>query len=468
MSFLAPVFWIFLGLVLVAVLMLRGRPRLWFLTLASYFFYAWSYPPYVLILLLSTVMDYILGRCMDAAEEQSKRRRLLVISLTMNLGLLCFFKYTVFLLSNVNGLLPWDFPVPEVLLPVGISFYTFQTLSYTIDVYRREIKAEKNFMNFAMFVAFFPQLVAGPIVRAKDFLPQINSYQPLLHPKTREGIELVLIGLFKKAVIADNLAPFVERIYSGNPMEMGGAVLWLGTIAFALQIYGDFSGYSDIARGIAKILGFEFCINFRWPYLAQGISDFWRRWHISLSTWLRDYLYFSLGGSRVDARWKEWRNLFIVWFLGGLWHGASWTYVCWGLWHGLMVSLGHTLSHTRLGALWERWPTAFKIAITFAIVCLGWVFFRAASVKKALYIQYKMLWPFHHDWLAGIDTLDHWTCIVLFSGLALHAIGAKLYGAREFLAEHWHPAIFVGATVLMLLCILLLAGSSQGFIYFQF
>jgi D-alanyl-lipoteichoic acid acyltransferase DltB (MBOAT superfamily) len=311
-------------------------------------------------------------------------------SVVVSLGLLGFFKYYGFFAHEMFDLLTWlgvpaSLPTLRIVLPVGISFYTFQTMSYTIDVYRGHTPVTRDILDFALYVAFFPQLVAGPIERSTHLMPQVLSPRRLKAGDFSEGLYLVVLGLFKKIVIADNMATIANGVFQSPTSQLSGLDCLLGVYAFAFQIYGDFSGYSDIARGTAKWLGFDLMVNFNLPYFAQSPREFWHRWHISLSTWLRDYLYIPLGGSR-HGRLATYRNLMLTMALGGLWHGAGWTFICWGVLHGLLLSADRALFRADRDlrvSYWENAAILFRVAVTFNFVCLGWLFFRAESITQA-------------------------------------------------------------------------------------
>jgi alginate O-acetyltransferase complex protein AlgI len=366
------------------------------LLIASYVFYGFWDWRFLSLLFISTVIDFSVARALERTSEEGRRKALLAVSLTANLGILGVFKYLGFFTESMVELLnalgvQSSLGVLEVLLPVGISFYTFQTMSYTIDVYRRQLPATPNFFDFALFVSFFPQLVAGPIERASKLLPQLLHPRPRSETAFAEGLYLVLLGLFKKIVIADNMAPIVNAVFSRDVATLSGAEVLVGVYAFAFQIYGDFAGYTDIARGVAKWLGFDLMLNFRMPYFAVSPSDFWRRWHISLSSWLRDYLYVPLGGNRHGPL-LTYRNLMLTMILGGLWHGAAWTFVAWGVFHGLILCLyriGETLWGSRhpAPAVVRSGPLIpgrlLSIVVMFHLTCLGWLFFRAESIGQA-------------------------------------------------------------------------------------
>ncbi len=399
MAFNSVQYLVFLAIVVGAYGLLTRRGQNGLLLIASYAFYAaWDWR-FLSLLWISTVTDYFVGRGMGRAEGRAVRRRLLVVSLAVNLGLLALFKYFNFFADSAAALLESaglnaDWPTLNVVLPVGISFYTFQTLSYTIDVYRRRIEPTNDPLAFAVFVAFFPQLVAGPIERARRLLPQFAVRRSVARGEDlTTALHLIGLGLFKKVVIADAVAPHVDTAFQGAG-SAGWVTLLVGVIGFALQIYGDFSGYSHIARGSARLLGIDLMINFNQPYLSRNISHFWRTWHISLSTWLRDYLYIPLGGNRGSGL-ATYRNLMLTMLLGGLWHGAAWTFVVWGALHGAFLAIHRRFRSRTQGGELDRLRVRDLPAVlaTFAAVTLGWVFFRAATFTEA--------W----DYLTGLLTL---------------------------------------------------------------
>jgi alginate O-acetyltransferase complex protein AlgI len=358
------------------------RPRDLLLLIGSYFFYMSWYWQYAGLIALSTLVDYFIGRKMAVEENAAKRKGLLIVSLVVNLGILATFKYYNFFYESSQITLAFfgvDIPPSylNVLLPVGISFYTFQTLSYTIDVYRGKLKPEPSFVKFAVFVSFFPQLVAGPIVRAKDFIPQINLPTKITAQDWELGLKMIFLGLFKKIIIADSLAYLAVDAIFDNPAAYSSFDLLIGLYAYTFQIYCDFSGYSDIAIGVALLLGFRLPINFNRPYLAQSPSDFWKRWHISLSSWLRDYLYISLGGNRFGA-FFTYRNLIITMVLGGLWHGAALNFVLWGAFHGVILILTrNVMIETEFNM-----KMVTKIFINFHLIVFSWLLFRMTSMDN--------------------------------------------------------------------------------------
>lgn len=356
---------------------------------ASYFFYGFWDIRFCSLILLSTLIDFFLGRKIYQTENISVKKRLLSLSVIANLSILGFFKYFDFfadsLVQTINEFgFSLDAITLKIILPVGISFYTFQTLSYTIDVYRGRMKPADSLIDFGLFVSFFPQLVAGPIERASSFLPQIQKSREITADSVNRGIYLILSGFYYKMVVADNLGVIANSIFNKHELYTG-LDLFIGVLAFAFQIFGDFCGYSQIARGISKLLGFDLMINFKLPYFAINPSDFWGRWHISLSSWLRDYLYISLGGNR-EGQLKTLRNLLITMLLGGLWHGASWNFVIWGAYHGIILIVFRLVGRDR-GSLDTPFSLSrlYQIPFMFFLTLLGWILFRSESVEQIVY-----------------------------------------------------------------------------------
>jgi alginate O-acetyltransferase complex protein AlgI len=526
-------FLVFLLIVLPVFFALR-RTRLWlpWLTLASYFFYGWWNPYYLILVCYSTLLDFGLVALMDHCPREgvkvdvlarltrlhfedrllkgaflvatlgtvgilglaiagprtlrptmallgllvllmalgalfSSRRIWLLISLVNNLALLLFFKYARFVAENLNSvfsalhlslklpdpsaLMPFGF---DYLLPAGISFFTFQSLSYTIDFYFGKVQRERNFLRFATFVCFFPQLMAGPIERARHLLPQFHQFPPIRLQNFTDGASLFLVGLFKKLALANYLSFYVEKVYD-NPSGASATALILGTVAFGWQIFFDFSGYTDMARGVAKLMGFNLILNFNNPYLATGIGEFWSRWHISLSSWFRDYVYIPLGGNR-DSAFKTYRNLFITFFISGIWHGAAWTFVIWGALHGLGVLVTRELERSVFYR--ERVPKILKQAGVFIFVSFTWIFFRAGTLHEALLIVERIGSAAWHDPQIPI----------------LMVALASLVWLYEFLYESRCRALLgtsvvrVGLAVFMVLYLCLCSSGGGAFIYFQF
>ena len=381
-------FLVFFAVVWVLFLVSRGTARKVILLLASYYFYmCWS-TRYIWVIWGITVIDYIAGLEIAKAEQLSRRRLYLGISLFCNVSLLVVFKYFNFLTGTVGSAAHWfgvayDPPLLAILLPVGLSFHTFQAMSYTIEVYRRRVPAEKRLLEYALYVAFFPQMVAGPIERPYELLPQFHREPRVRLEGIRAGMAQALWGLFKKMVLADNVADFVKLIYDA-PRHYDGAALLLATVLFSVQIYCDFSGYTDIALGLARMMGYELRVNFMQPYFSRSVGEFWRRWHISLSTWFRDYLYIPLGGSRVRVS-RRYANLMVTFLISGLWHGANWTFVAWGFLHGMYLMVAQMLPEAR------RAPGWLKMMVTFCLVTFAWIFFRANNLRDAAFIVTHLL-----------------------------------------------------------------------------
>jgi D-alanyl-lipoteichoic acid acyltransferase DltB (MBOAT superfamily) len=488
-------FLVFLPIVALVFFRLRHAKRWAWLLAASYFFYMWWKPAYAVLIFGSTVVDYFVALQMGATENPRLKKALLGLSLAVNLGLLFTFKYLGFFNDALTeGLamagIAWDAPELGLLLPVGISFYTFQTLSYTIDVYRGRLEPRRHFGTFALFVSFFPQLVAGPIERASRLIPQLEAeVRPDLQ-RFVEGGKRILWGLFKKVVVADRLAIYVDAVYA-DPGAHDGLTLILATYFFAFQIYADFSGYSDIAIGAARILGYDLMENFQRPYFARNISDFWRRWHISLSTWFRDYVYIPLGGNRVGAlRWHV--NLMIVFVVSGLWHGANWTFIVWGGLHGAYLITAILTANLReriaggLGiASRPRLHRAWEVCITFHLALVAWVFFRADSVGDAFAIfegSLNGLGPHLSALFAGdVSTLHR--ALVMDVGVsaldfALSLAALACLHLHDWCREDWDIASRLGSHARLIRVLfydlvffaILLFGvfGAQQFIYFQF
>jgi alginate O-acetyltransferase complex protein AlgI len=460
-------FFIFLAVVLPLYFVLPLRARQVLLVCASFYFYMYWNVKYSAILVFFTFLDFSAGYYIGHASTPRKKKIGLITSLSCNLGVLAVFKYYGFLAGNLQHLgLISSAPSLGLLLPLGISFHTFQTMSYTIDVYRGVIEPETDLLRFALFVSFFPQLVAGPIERARELLPQLRERHPLIWQNLVTGGQQVLNGFVKKVVLADNLAPWVNQVY-GSPGSFSGSSNLLATYMFAWQIFFDFSGYSDIAIGVARIMGFEFTQNFNAPYVSITIQEFWRRWHISLSSWLRDYLYISLGGNR-RGRIRTYANLMITMLLGGLWHGASWNFVIWGGLHGVWLSVERMLTRsasTIAGARSEHWSAVtvrmLKCAAVFHGVCLTWVFFRARTLRDALTVLRRIaLWSsgdnFFHDFA-------WYKCLLaLFVGLSYFLL--TYHAKKDTVSRRWAWA----ASTAGVLVIILFGAASQEFIYFVF
>lgn len=454
------------------------RARVWLLLVASYAFYA-SWNKWLALLVAgSSVADYLIARGMDASPRQSVRKLLLLASLVMNLGLLCYFKYANFFLESLFDTLRaaghgFTTPVLSVILPVGISFYTFEAINYTVDVYRRKIPAERQLDHFLLFILFFPHLVAGPIVRAKDFLPQVQRAKHWDWSRAGLGLALLILGAFKKLAIADRMALFADPVFH-DVSPYSSSASWTAAVAFALQVYCDFSGYSDMALGSAHLLGYKLVINFRMPFLSANIAEFWRRWHISLSTWLRDYLFIPLGGSR-HGEWKTNRNLFITMTLGGLWHGANWPMVMWGVLMGVW-QVAHRLT-TKALEPFPRVRTALRsppgwvlrVATTFTLFVLTLVVFRSPNLARGWEMLTKMFVATDGK-PAPLFMQAFWVTVLLM--VIGHAAGWALSRSPFVWKRTWAatpaPVLGVVGAVVLAGAIVLGPGATKAFIYFQF
>lgn len=439
----------FLSAVLAVFYALPQAARRYWLLAASYYFYGSWNPKFLALLLGVTVVDYAAGLLIDRASGRS-RRLWLVASITVNLSVLVFFKYFHFL---TEVFLSRRFPI-EIILPIGISFHIFQSLSYVIDVYRREQTPIRNPFDYALFLAFFPQLVAGPIVRARTFFHDLTPWQRPSTEDLSRGVFLLALGLTKKMAFADNFAKISDSYFGNLPAHPGILDAWSGAFAFSLQIFFDFSGYTDMAIGMAKLLGFHFPVNFRRPYLSGSITDFWRRWHISLSTWLRDYLYIPLGGNR-HGRARTYLNLMLTMLLGGLWHGASFNFIFWGGWHGLLLALERLTGLDR-----PRW---YRTPLTFLLVLHGWVLFRAATFADSLYV-------FEHLWRGPLGTLLLTPWHIGLAALAtLTALAEERFSLEDRLVRGPLLPYALALSVILLLCeIFAVTDVEIPFVYFQF
>jgi alginate O-acetyltransferase complex protein AlgI len=483
MLFNSLAFFLFFPIVTAIYFALPHRWRWLHLLLASCYFYMFFVPVYVLILAGTIVVDYAAGILISEAE--GKRRRLyLMASLAANIGVLAFFKYYNFLnamLLQLTGAVGVEWPVPflGILLPIGLSFHTFQAMSYTIEVYRGHQQPERHFGIYALYVMFYPQLVAGPIERPQHLLPQFHQPHHFSSVNARTGLQLMLLGLCKKVVVADTIAPVVNAVYA-VPGNHGAMALACATALFAVQIYADFSGYSDIARGAARVMGFDLMVNFNRPYLARSVAEFWKRWHISLSTWFRDYVYISLGGNRVSyPRWQA--NLLITFLLSGLWHGASWTFVIWGGLNGLYLVMSNWTAGPRSRLVrrlrLDRVPAihaGLQVTFVFLIVCCAWVFFRASSLHDARTILYTVASGAGLSPRSAVISLSAagLTLSTLIGAAAL-AAGLLLFdvAVEHRLSPDWFDRrpiwIRWGAYYAGVALVLALLGEQQ-FIYFQF
>jgi alginate O-acetyltransferase complex protein AlgI len=475
MNFATKNFFVFLPMVLLIYHLLRTRTHKYrFLLVASWIFYMSWNVRFIWVILFTSAVDYAAGLLIESGSTPARRRAWLLVSLASNLGFLALFKYTKFLVTNGLGLaemLGWSVPhwTIDIVLPLGISFHTFQGISYTLDVYQGKIKAVRSFGDFALFVAFFPQLVAGPIVRAVEFLPQMTVPPRVASTQVIDGLHWFLLGLFKKVFIADRLAEFVDQVFA-NPAGFDAISQRWAVLAYAGQIYCDFSGYSDIAIGCAKFFGFELPRNFNFPYLAGSIADFWNRWHISLSTWMRDYLYIPLGGSRRGTA-RTYFNLLATMTLCGLWHGPSWNYILWGFYNGVLLVLHRLYDRYLTGRAWAehiRQSLAFRVLavpVTFLFVIVGLVMVRAQNWSDCWRVEQALV-----DWgqgAPGLHVMPFWVPVLV----GMVALGHLFSGLRDRrcglldLSPLPRAAVYVAAVVLL---VVLAPGVSKAFIYFQF
>jgi len=446
---------------------------------ASYFFYGWWDWRFLSLILFSTLIDYSVGVRLSKEDKALKRKILLWISVIVNLGFLGFFKYYNFFLDNfVEAFSFFGAKIQKnslnIILPVGISFYTFQTLSYTIDVYRRNLKPTRDFIAFSAFVSFFPQLVAGPIERATNLLPQFYKERTFDYRKAVDGLRQILWGLFKKVVIADNCARFANIIFN-NSDDYAGSTLVLGAIFFTFQIYGDFSGYSDIAIGTSRLFGFDLKRNFAYPYFSRDIAEFWRRWHISLSTWFRDYLYIPLGGSR-GGTWMKVRNTFIIFTVSGFWHGANWTFIVWGVLNALyflpLLLFKKNRVNTDLVAHGKKLPTIkefLNISLTFGLTVFAWIFFRAENIDHALsYISTIFSTSLLKIPYFATGSLSIPTIILVIIFVIIEWIGREDEYAIASIALKWKRPLRLTFYLILVYLLMGWGGSQEEFIYFQF
>lgn len=445
--------------------------RLLFVSVFSYYFYYKSSGFYFFLLGIVTVTDFCIARIMEHTEGNGKRKFLVLVSVCVNLGLLCYFKYTNFFYEMLSPLWGGNFSPLDIFLPVGISFFTFQSLSYTIDVYRGDLKPLHNLLDYIFYVSFFPQLVAGPIVRARDFIPQIRQPLFVSNEMFGQGVFFILSGLFKKAVISDYISVnFVERIFE-NPSLYSGIENLFGVYGYALQIYCDFSGYSDMAIGLALLLGFRFPINFNSPYKADSVTDFWHRWHISLSTWLKDYLYISLGGNR-KGKLRTYINLILTMLLGGLWHGASWNFIVWGGLHGVALAV-HKFFRSLTGKDKNYRSTGirrfFAVVITFHFVCFCWIFFRNTTFEGSMSMITQIFTSFHPE-LFGQLLSGYWKVFLLMGvGFLLHLCPDKWQSScSDMVVRMSLPVQAILVIILIFIVIQVKSSDIQPFIYFQF
>ncbi|MGB0429743.1 MAG: MBOAT family O-acyltransferase [Bacteroidia bacterium] len=453
---------------IVSFLLSRKLQNIWLL-IASLLFYAWGGFSYSLILIGSLLINYTIGILID--KKGANRKRIVAIGVSLNLVVLAVFKYSDFFVENINGALGTQIPLPHIKLPIGISFFTFQAISYLIDVYRNDTKVQKSIVDLSLYISLFPQLIAGPIVRYHDIAVQLKNRVRSLQMIV-SGAERFIIGLSKKVLIANTLAVIADDVFDGRIAEISPTTALIGVLAYTFQIYFDFAGYSDMAIGLGRMFGFEFKENFNFPYLAKSIQEFWRRWHISLSTWFRDYLYIPLGGNRVTKK-RVYINLFIVFLCTGFWHGASWNFLIWGLFHGLFI----VIERVGFAKLLKNVPAPIAQVYTFLIVVVGWIFFRAEGLDVALILTAKFFAVFtslNINEAFSLLTLDVLLAFVI-AALSMFGIFEKLY---SYLADSFEnqnqfvafmPIKYVGLLLLLFTSIAFLSANTYNpFIYFRF
>ena len=462
---------VFLPIVLVLYYLSGKKYRNYLLLLASLFFYAWGEPTYVVIMLISIGANYLCGLLVDEKRADKVRVTGVVISVIFNICMLGVFKYSGFFVKNINTAFNTSLPVPEIALPLGISFFTFQAMSYVIDVYRKDAKVQKNIFDLSLYISLFPQLVAGPIVRYQTVADQIEEREHNII-KFGDGVRRFIIGLGKKVLLSNSLGMLADSVFGMQTYQLTVVSTWLGILAYSLQIFFDFSGYSDMAIGLGKMFGFEFLENFNYPYISQSASEFWRRWHISLGSWFRDYVYFPLGGSR-RGNVRTYINLFIVWFLTGFWHGASWTFIAWGLYFGLLIGM----EKSYLGKLLNKVPRFVRHIYLLLVVMIGWVFFRADSFSYSIEFIKNMFFMGTNvifDGVAASYINDYWFVLVLSMIFCMPIVDwfrRKIEVANDKILESnisyvLNSVVFTG--ILLIVIFKLVNSTYNPFLYFRF
>ena len=438
--------------------------------IGSIFFYAWGAPKFIFVILFTTFLDFHLVTWMDKSANETKRKLMLLLSVSVNLGLLFYFKYSNFFVENVNSVLSifgdkqihWT----KLILPIGISFYTFETITYVVDVYRRVHKPLTKFWDYQLYIILFPKLIAGPIIRYHELADQITERKDLIDDKLT-GFYRFALGLGKKVLIANQMGMIADAIFASNYNDIGMLTAWIGSIAYTFQIYFDFSGYSDMAIGLAKMMGFKFPENFNNPYISQSITDFWRRWHMTLGSWMRNYLYIPLGGNKVSST-RLYFNLWIVFLASGLWHGASWSFIFWGAFHGFFL----VIERAFLGKVLTKIGKIPSILITFFIVNIGWVFFRVEKISDAFCFVKQMFVPSNNISVKFDNEFTTYFCIaIFFSFFAIHKWGQKIQDAIYFkdYTSLRHIAICATSIILFILSVSSITSSGfNPFIYFRF
>lgn len=458
--------WIFLPLLLFCYFIIREKYRNIILLIFSLLFYSWGEPKYIILMLISILINYIFGITLDKFKLSKYKKVILILSIIFNLGLLVYFKYFNFILDNINNIIGRNvIPNKDILLPIGISFYTFQIMSYIIDLYRGEIKVQKNLFNLALYISFFPQLIAGPIVKYKDIDKQLQKRSITIN-KFSDGIKRFIYGLSKKVILANSLAYIADTIFNSNIELINMPIAWFGAICYTLQIYFDFSGYSDMAIGLGKMFGFEFMENFNLPYISQSITEFWRRWHISLSTWFKQYLYIPLGGNR-KGKIRTYINLAIVFLATGIWHGAEWNFVVWGLFNGFFL----IIEKIKLKELLDKNKFKFINHIySLLVITFGWVLFRADTLKTAM--QYIKVMIIPQNRLTNFDIsliLNSRNILIIVIAILFSGIIQTIFNKVKTKVFYQKYLEVISLSLLMFVCIMMLVSNTYNpFIYFRF
>lgn len=457
---------VFLPIILTVYFLIRTEFRNTILLITSLFFYAWGEPLYIFLMLFSILLNYIFALLIN--QSKLNKSVTLSVGILINIVILGYYKYAGFILSSISELINYSYDFTPVSLPIGISFYTFQAIAYLVDVYRKEVKPQKNILNFALYISFFPQLVAGPIVRYDTMADQLRTRNENIELFS-EGCKRFIVGLAKKILIANQLGIIADEVFNSSPSEIASSLAWIGIISYTLQIYFDFSGYSDMAIGLGKMFGFKLPENFNYPYISKSITEFWRRWHITLGSWFRDYVYIPLGGNR-NGKYKYVRNLFIVWFLTGLWHGASWSFVFWGLYFGLII----TLERAGLNNLLKRLWVPFQHIYVLLVVMIGWVFFRADDFNYA-FNYLKVMFGinpaeyFDETTIYYLHDFGLFFCLgILFSTPIVRIIKERILSVSilNYISLFIAPIIHIILFIISL--IYLLNSTYNPFIYFRF
>ncbi len=460
--------YVFLPIVLLVYFLSPNRFKNFIILVAGLIFYAWGEPVYIWVMIVSSLVDYMAGLFINKYDDNPKIRKLaLIISMMVDLGFLVVFKYSGFFVNNINSLLNLNIPVPDLPLPIGISFYTFQSMSYTIDLYWRKIKVQKNFLDYLAYVSLFPQLVAGPIVRYEDVQNEISERKVNIG-LVGEGVNLFIKGLAKKVLLANNIGSLWTEIKTLDFTQISALTAWMGILSFTFQIYYDFSGYSDMAIGLGKMLGFHFPKNFDHPYISKSVSEFWRRWHITMGSWFREYVYIPLGGNRCSKA-KMLRNTFIVWAVTGFWHGADWNFILWGLFYGVILTIEKLYFHKIL----EKLPSIVRILYTFVLVVIGWVLFDTESLTSAWQLL-RAMFGFNYNFADSYSLYQLSSYLVMFILCAIFSTNIRekvtsILTSKNSLSKIYYYSLPVLQLVTMVVCTAYLVDATYNpFLYFRF